>query len=55
MGKKDTKTTVDIDQIIFRADLYPQIEHDAALVQKYAENLDVLPPIEVNQHNEYKR
>ena len=38
--------------VIFREDLYPRIETDPSTVQKYADTLDVLPPIEVNQHNE---
>lgn len=40
-----------VSKIIFREDLYPRIEHDAELVQKYAEDLDILPPIEINQHD----
>lgn len=38
--------------VVFREDLYPRIETSAVTVQKYAEDLDVLPPIKVNQHNE---
>jgi transposase len=41
-----------LDAVIFREDLYPRIEKNPATVQKYAEDLDVLPSIEVNQHNE---
>jgi hypothetical protein len=41
-----------VDQIVFREDLYPRIETSAVTVQKYAEDLTVLPPIEVNQHDE---
>jgi hypothetical protein len=33
-------------------DLYPRIETHPVTVQKYAEDLNVLPPIEVNQHKE---
>ena len=33
-----------ITEIVFREDLYPRLE--------YAEVIDVLPPIEINQHNE---
>jgi len=40
-----------LSQIVYREDLYPRIKSDPATVQRYAENLDVLPPIEVNQHN----
>jgi len=43
---------VKVLDVIFRDDLYPRIETSATTVQKYAEDLDVLPPIEVNQNNE---
>ena len=37
----------------FREDLYPRLSgHDPALVARYAEDVSVLPPIEVNQHHE---
>jgi hypothetical protein len=38
--------------VIFREDLYPRIETNPVTVQKYAEDLEVLPAIEVNQRNE---
>lgn len=41
-----------VTEIVYREDLYPRIQADPATIQRYAENLDVLPPIEVNQHNE---
>lgn len=41
-----------LNDVVFREDLYPRIETSATTVQKYAEDLDVLPPVEVNQHNE---
>ena len=41
-----------VSEIIWRDDLYPRIETDPILVQKYAQNLEVLPPIEINQHNQ---
>ena len=41
-----------VSSVVYRQDLYPRIETSAVTVQKYAEDLDVLPPIEVNQHNE---
>ena len=44
--------TRNVSDIVFRVDLYPRIEKDPTLVQRYAENLEVLPDIEVNQHNE---
>jgi len=43
---------IKVSGVIFREDLYPRIDTDAATVQKYAESLEVLPPIEVNQHKE---
>lgn len=36
--------------VVYREDLYPRIETSAQTVQKYAEDLDVLPAIKVNQH-----
>lgn len=44
--------SIPVDQVVFRTDLYPRIEHNVATVQKYAEDLDVLPPIEINQNHE---
>jgi ParB-like chromosome segregation protein Spo0J len=41
-----------VSDVIFRKDIYPRIETSAVTVQKYADDLDSLPPIEVNQHNE---
>lgn len=41
-----------VADVVFREDLYPRIETSAVTVQKYAEDLDVLPPIEVNQRKE---
>lgn len=38
--------------VVYRKDLYPRIKHDPLTVQKYAEDLSVLPAIEINQHNE---
>lgn len=40
-----------VDEIIFREDLYPRVERDPVLAQRYAQNLDVLPEIEINQDN----
>ncbi len=39
-------------EIIFREDLYPRIKADPAKIQEYAKNIDILPPIEINQNNE---
>ena len=41
-----------LDEVVFREDLYPRLAKDPVKVQQYAEDLDVLPPIEVNQRNE---
>ena len=41
-----------VDELIFRKDLYPRIETSPVIVQQYADSLDMLPPIEINQHNE---
>jgi DNA-binding CsgD family transcriptional regulator len=45
-------TLLAVDAVVFRDDLYPRIETSATTVQKYAEDLSVLPPILVNQHHE---
>jgi hypothetical protein len=47
-----TTETRNVADIVLREDLYPRLEKNAKLVQQYAENLDVLPPIEINQNNE---
>ena len=44
--------TLKTSDVIYREDLYPRIKKNPVIVQKYAEDLSVLPPIEVNQHNE---
>lgn len=41
-----------VADIVFREDLYPRIEKSPTTVQKYAEDLGVLPPIDINQNNE---
>jgi hypothetical protein len=43
---------IKVSSVVFRDDLYPRIETSALTVQKYAEDLSVLPPIKVNQHME---
>lgn len=40
-----------VSEVVYREDLYPRISTNPELIQKYAENLEVLPPIEINQHN----
>lgn len=44
--------TMPVAEVRFRDDLYPRIQHSPQTVQQYAEDLSVLPPIEVNQHGE---
>ena len=40
-----------VSEIVYREDLYPRSLTNPERVQAYSENLEVLPPIEVNQHN----
>jgi len=40
-----------IKEIIIRMDLYPRLEVDNKKVQEYSENVDLLPPITINQDN----
>jgi DNA-binding CsgD family transcriptional regulator len=42
--------TINVADVVYREDLYPRIKPDAATIQRYAENLDVLPAIEINQN-----
>jgi len=41
-----------VDDVIWREDLYPRFDPIPARIQQYAECIELLPPIEVNQHNE---
>jgi len=43
---------IKVSEVIFRDDLYPRLDKNPHTVQKYAEDLDILPPIEVNHRNE---
>jgi len=45
-------TSIAVKDVVFRDDTYPRLKTDPITVQKYAEDLTVLPPIEINQHNE---
>lgn len=51
-GSANFVKEIKVSEVIWRDDLYPRIETSAQTVQKYAEDLTVLPPIEVNQRNE---
>lgn len=44
--------TIKVSEVVFRSDLYPRIKTDPITVEKYAEDLTVLPPIELNQRYE---
>jgi hypothetical protein len=43
---------IPINDVKFVRDLYPRSEFDLEYVKDLADRLDLLPPIEVNQHNE---
>lgn len=44
--------TIQVSDVVWREDLYPRFEPVPSRIQQYAECIDLLPPIEVNQHNE---
>jgi len=44
--------TRQVNEIIWREDLYPRFDPSPSRIQQYAEVIELLPPIEVNQHNE---
>lgn len=48
----NTIQSVPVASIVFREDLYPRIKTNPEVVQRYADALEHLPPIEVNQHRE---
>jgi hypothetical protein len=43
-------TLIPLADIVFREDLYPRIDTSAFKVQEYANDIDNMPPIEINQH-----
>ena len=43
MVRVDEIQTRKVDEIIYREDLYPRIEHSPSTVQSYAEQLENLP------------
>lgn len=43
---------VKVSDVVFREDLYPRIDRDPAMVQRYSGNIECLPPIELNQYKE---
>ena len=45
-------TGIAVKDVVFRDDVYPRLKTAPITVQKYAEDLSVLPPIELNQSNE---
>lgn len=44
--------SIPVSDVVYREDLYPRIKTSPETVQKYAEDLTILPPIELNQNRE---
>lgn len=44
--------TIPVNEVVYREDLYPRIKTSATTVQVYSQDIERMPPIEVNQHNE---
>ena len=42
---------LNVNDVVYREDLYPRFEANQALIQRYAYSVDQLPPIKVNQNN----
>ena len=42
---------LDTNSIVYRQDLYPRFKPNPSKIQEYAENIERLPPIELNQDN----
>lgn len=43
--------TINTNDIVYRDDLYPRFEANQALIQRYANSIEHLPPIKINQNN----
>jgi transcriptional regulator with XRE-family HTH domain len=50
MSSKDI-VEIKIADVIYREDLYPRMKPDSDTITKYAECIEQLPPIQINQHN----
>lgn len=48
----ETTHTIGVSDVVWRKDLYPRFEPDPATIQRYAESIEMLPPIKVNQRHE---
>jgi len=44
--------TRNINEIVWRKDLYPRFEPNPATIDQYVDSIGKFPPIEINQHNE---
>ena len=42
--------TINTSEIVYRADLYPRFRPSPAKIQEYSENIEKLPPVEINQN-----
>lgn len=47
----ETHPAIAVSKIIFREDLYPRFEANQALIQRYSDSIEQLPPIKINQNN----
>lgn len=52
MSDIDSVITLNIADIVWREDLYPRFEPKPIIIQRYAQDFELLPPVEVNQRNE---
>lgn len=43
--------TLNTSDVVYREDLYPRFKPNPAKIQEYSENIERLPPIELNQDN----
>ena len=43
---------IKVSDVIWRKDLYPRFNPNPQTIQQYADSIDSLPPIEINQRNE---
>lgn len=50
LEKENDIAEIALSDVVYREDLYPRFEPDFKTIQHYAEDITVLPPIEINQH-----
>lgn len=46
-----TSIMIKLQEVVYRADLYPRFEPNHAMINRYSDSIEYLPPIKINQDN----